>query len=156
MQKRLARCVVMVLVLWAAVGCSGRGSDNADPLRGVGDETAARLCKGFFADADAARNAGNTVSLDGFDAAVSGFESRAKEAREVGAREFAAELADAAGAARALAQGSRSALASGVSGSVPDEPAPEAAVLAMFARLQLPETQISLACYTRGFTRFSP
>ena len=136
-----------------AIGCSGSGSGSVDPLGGVGEGTAARLCQGFFADADAVRNARNQVTPDALDLAARGYETRAVDARSGGAKAFASTLMDASGAVHALAQSSRSALASGASGTTAGQSASMAPFLTIATRLQLAEARISLACYSRGYTR---
>lgn len=148
---RHARGLLLVVSLWSAIGCSDAASGNSDPLRGVSEATAERLCKGFFVDADALRTARNTISPDAVDAAASGYEQLATEARAAGATSFASEMSDAATAAHVLAQSNRDVIAAGASGSASDQAAPLAAFLTKVAKLQLPETQISLACYSRGY-----
>lgn len=151
---RHARGLLVVLALMSSLACTDSGSRDADPLQGVNAAVAERLCKGFFANAEALRTARNTISPDRVDAAASGYERLAVEAGGEGAKVFASEVSDAADAAHVLAQHNRDVLASGPTGTASDTPVSQAALLTKVMRLQLPETQLSLACYSRGHTQF--
>ena len=145
----------VVLALSASAGCSDSTSGNADPLHGVSEAVAARLCRDSFAGAEVLRTARQTGIPDGVDAAASGYERLAAEASSLGAKAFASELSDAAKAAHALAQSNRDLLATGSSGSSSELlNGSSAALMTKVMKLQLPETQMALACYSRGRTPF--
>lgn len=144
---------VAVLVLAA---CSGASSGEADPLREVNDATAARLCSSYFASAGALRDARNNFSTDGIDAAAESYDRLAADARAAGAKPFASESSKAAEATRALARYSRDALAAGPPSTAAGQSPSSAPLLTMLMKLQLPETQLYLACYSHGYTPSGP
>lgn len=76
--------LLVVLALSASAGCSDSTSGNADPLHGVSEAVAARLCRDSFAGAEVLRTARQTTIPDGVDAAASGYERLAAEVMVLG------------------------------------------------------------------------
>jgi hypothetical protein len=158
--RRLSRSFLLIAFMAASVAaCSGSSSADTDPLRGVNQAIAARLCKAFFVEAEALRDARNTFSLDRVDATADSFERLAGEARAAGATGFARESSELAKKARALAQFGRGVSTAATtsptsSGSTTGSTSSTASMMTVVLELQLPETRLSLACYRRGITPF--
>jgi hypothetical protein len=143
-----------VAAICALTACSGSSSNETDLLRGVAESSAGALCKSFFENSQALNDARVVLELDGMETAADGYERLAVDARAFGARRFASAASEVADATRALVQSARPAQQAGKTGTASDAAVSAASLMTTVLKVQLPETRLALACYSRDHAPF--